>query len=109
MGIAMARDLTKASTKLYLRMGQMQTEQIAKSKAIAGATTAASVATANALKRAKKLFGTKITMLSATVAANYKSNTDDIPRLTGVVANTAKANKADRGLIKDQVRALEAD
>jgi len=107
--IAMARDLTKASTKLYLRMGQMQTEQIAKSKAIAGATTANAVATANALKRAKKLFGTKITMLTATVAANYKSNTDDITRLTGVVASTAKANKADRGLIKDQVRALEAD
>merc|ERR1712072_504689 len=105
----MARDLTKATKKLYLRMGQMQTEQIAKSKAIAGATTAASVATANALKRAKQLFNSKITMLASTVSANYNRNTGDIAKLTGVVNRSAKAAKADRALIKDHIGALEAD
>merc|ERR1712072_357361 len=105
----MARDLTKATKKLYLRMGQMQSEQMRKSKAISASIAASGVATRNALGRAKQLFNSKITMLASTVSANYNRNTGDIAKLTGVVNRSAKAAKADRALIRAQTSALEAD
>merc|ERR1711907_92079 len=58
---------------------------------------------------AKRMFASKVVMLSNTVAANLKRNKADIARVTGVVMNIAKANAADRRLIRQQTRALEAD
>merc|ERR1712072_1334225 len=63
----------------------------------------------NSLKRAKKMFATKIGMLTNVVAANAKRAHRDITALTGVVHNIAKAAAADRKLIKDQTKAMEAD
>merc|ERR1711881_596115 len=71
--------------------------------------SASKVATRNALKHAKALFASKVVMLSNTVAANLKRNQGDLARVTGVVANIAKANAADRRLIKQQRSAMEAD
>merc|ERR1712093_516561 len=105
----MAKDLSQATRTLYERMSNMQKRNEANSKAPSGATAAAAMASANALKRAKGQFASKISMLTNVVAANSKRAERDLQRVTGVVHNVAKAAAADRKLIKDQTRAMEAD
>merc|ERR1719305_254165 len=107
--ISMARDLTRATGKLYKRMSKMQSDSISASRKLNRSISASKVATRNALKHAKALFASKVVMLSNTVAANLKRNQGDLARVTGVVANIAKANAADRRLIKQQRSAMEAD
>merc|ERR1711970_209501 len=105
----MAKDLSKATRALYERMSNMQKRNQANSAALRGATAAAAMASANALKRAKSQFASKISMLTNVVAANAKRAERDLQRVTGVVHNIAKAAAADRKLIRDQTRAMEAD
>merc|ERR1712054_556782 len=107
--IAMARDLTRATKKLYKHMSKMQHRNLAASRRLNRSISASKVATRNALKHAKRMFASKVVMLSNTVAANLKRNKADIARVTGVVMNIAKANAADRRLIRQQTKALEAD
>merc|ERR1712199_144231 len=90
-------------------MSAMQKRQHAAASALSKATAAHSIASANALKRAKRAFASKISMLTNTVAANAKKAERNLQRVTGVVHNIAKASKADRKLIKDQISALESD
>merc|ERR1711988_551007 len=82
----MAKDLTKATEGLYEKMSNMQRRNVANAAALAASTKAASVVAANA-KRAKR----------------------NLQRVTGVVQKIAKANAADRKLIRDQRKSLEAD
>merc|ERR1711970_1585752 len=105
----MAKDLSQATRTLYERMRNMQKRNQANSAALRGATAAAAMASANALKRAKSQFASKISMLTNVVAANSKRAERDLQRVTGVVHSVAKAAAADRKLIKDQTRAMEAD
>merc|ERR1712139_314346 len=105
----MAKDLTKATEGLYERMSNMQKRNTANAAALAASTKAASVASANALKRAQGQFASKITMLTNVVAANAKRAKRNLQRVTGVVQSIAKANAADRKLIRDQRKSLEAD
>merc|ERR1711988_747645 len=106
---AMAKDLSKVTKSLYQRMSAMQKRQHAAASALSKATAAHSIASANALKRAKRAFASKISMLTNTVAANAKKAENSLQRVTGVVHNIAKAAKADRVLIKNQINALETD
>merc|ERR1711937_126370 len=68
----MAKDLSAATKALYERMSNMQKHQMASANALAASTKAASIASANALKRAKSQFASKISMLTNVVAANAK-------------------------------------
>merc|ERR1740130_1943320 len=106
--IAMAKDLTKATKAVYEKMANVQKANLAASSGLAASTTSAVTATANSLKRAKKMFATKIGMLTNVVAANAKRAERDMTALTGVVHNIAKAAAA-RSLIKEQTKAMEAD
>jgi len=90
-------------------MANVQKANMAASSALAASTTSAVTATANSLKRAKKMFATKIGMLTNVVVANAKRAERDLTALTGVVHNIAKAAAADRSLIKEQTKAMEAD
>merc|ERR1711988_1693718 len=105
----MAKDLSAATRALYERMSNMQKRNEANNASIRGATAAAAMASANALKRAKSQFASKISMLTNVVAANAKRAESALTRVTGVVHNIAKAAAADRKLIKDQTKAMEAD
>merc|ERR1711959_454390 len=105
----MAKDLSKATRALYERMSNMQKRNEKNSAALRGATAAAAMASANALKRAKGQFASKISMLTNVISANSKRAERDLQRVTGVVHNIAKAAAADRKLIRDQTRAMEAD
>merc|ERR1711939_1086760 len=82
--ISMARDLTRATGKLYKCMSKMQSDSISASRKLNRSISASKVATRN-------------------------RNQGDLARVTGVVANIAKANAADRRLIKQQRSAMEAD
>merc|ERR1719284_2310449 len=55
----MAKDLSKVTKSLYQRMSNMQKHQVASAAALGHATAAASVASANALRRAKGQFASK--------------------------------------------------
>merc|ERR1719331_2802432 len=105
----MAKDLSKATRALYERMSNMQKRNEKNSAALRGATAAAALASANALKRAKGQFASKISMLTNVISANSKRAQRDLQRVTGVVHNIAKAAASDRKLIRDQTAALEAD
>merc|ERR1711881_809330 len=105
----MAKDLSKATRALYERMSNEQKRNERNSAALRGATAAAALASANALKRAKGQFASKISMLTNVISANSKRAQRDPQRVTGVVHNIAKAAAADRKLIKDQTAAMEAD
>merc|ERR1712167_178884 len=105
----MARDLSKATRALYERMSNEQKRNARNNASIRGATAAAAMASANALKRAKGQFASKISMLTNVISANSKRAERDTQRVTGVVHNIAKAAKADRKLIRDQISAMEAD
>merc|ERR1712072_280975 len=105
----MAKDLTKATKHLYERMSNMQKRNQANAKALGKATSAAKMASANALKRAKAQFASKISMLTNVIAANAKRAEKGLQRVTGVVHNEAKAAKADRQIIREQRSAMEAD
>merc|ERR1711904_45225 len=107
--IEMAKDLASATKAVYEKMANVQKAQMAASSALSAATSAAATATSNSLKRAKKMFATKIGMLTNVVAANAKRAERDLTALTGVVHNIAKANAADRSLIRAQTAAMEAD
>merc|ERR1712188_6505 len=52
----MAKDLSQATRTLYERMSNMQKHQMASANALSASTKAASIASANALKRAKSQF-----------------------------------------------------
>merc|ERR1711959_246790 len=56
---------------------------------------------------AQEMFDSKITMLTNTVVANHKHAQAGIEKLTGVVADTKKANAADRELIRAETKAAE--
>merc|ERR1711966_391298 len=105
----MAKDLSKATRALYERMSNAQKRNERNSAALRGATAAAALASANALKRAKGQFASKISMLTNVISANSKRAQHDLQRVTGVVHNIAKAAAADRKLIREQRSAMEAD
>merc|ERR1711988_117023 len=107
--IEMQKDLTEATETFYEKMSAVQKANLADVAALNGATAAAKLAAENELARAKAGFTSKIVMLTNTVTANAKKAEDGIARLTGVVHSTAKAAAADRELIKEQTKIMEAD
>merc|ERR1711998_82639 len=107
--IEMQKDLTEATETFYEKMSAVQKANLADVAALNGATAAAKLAAENELARAKAGFTSKIVMLTNTVAANAKKAENGIARLTGVVHSTAKAAAADRALIKEQTKMMEAD
>merc|ERR1712072_113037 len=107
--IAMAKDLSKATETFYEKMSNVQKENMKNIGALNTATAAAKLAAQNELARAQAQFDSKIVMLTNTVAANAKKAEHGMARLTGVVHNIGKANAADRKLIKEQTKTMEAD
>merc|ERR1712139_50459 len=105
----MAADLKRATKKLYGKMAAWQSLNRSRSAKLSKATSAAATASRNALSRAKKVFASKMSMLTNVIAANAKRAQRDTARLTGVAFSIAKANAKDRANIRDQTRAMQAD
>jgi hypothetical protein len=107
--LEMAKDLTDATEKFYETLATQQKADILASQELNAATEAARVTAAGNLKTAKAGFASRLTQLTDTVAANLKTAESEITRITGVAHDYNKAAAKDRGLIKDSVKALEAD
>merc|ERR1711939_1287837 len=106
---AMAKDLTDATEKFYEKLASQRKAQDA---AHTGLETAINteVAVANAeLARAQEDFDSKIIMLADTVSEHAHEAKEEFTRVTGVVNDYTEAAAADRQLIKDQTKAMEAD
>jgi hypothetical protein len=107
--IEMAKDLTEATQKFSEKLAIQVKAQNAAHASLASSTAAASAASSAALKSAQAAFDSKITGLTNTVAAHAKQAEEGITKLTGVVSDISKANAADRKLIQDTTKAMQAD
>merc|ERR1719171_525993 len=107
--LQMAKDLSSATKTFYEKMANVQKANMEAVGALNTATAAAKLASENELKRAQAGFDSKIVQLTGVITAHAATAEREMARLTGVVHNEAKAAAADRQLIKDQTKAMEAD
>merc|ERR1719197_939914 len=96
-------------TELDKARGHNAHNKLEMAKDLTGATDAATVAAANELSHAKSMWESKIIMLTDTVTSHAKEAKDEFTRVTGVVNDYAAAAAADRELIKEETKAMEAD
>merc|ERR1712178_601303 len=107
--IEMAKDLTAATETFYEKLSAQQKAQMEETNELNAATAAAKVASANELARAQEAFDSKIVMLTDTVSEHSAAAKREFTRITGVVTDYSAAAEADRELIKEETKALEAD
>merc|ERR1711998_148523 len=77
--------------------------------ALGEAVDAATVAAENELEHAESMWESKVIMLTDTVAQHSEEAKAEFTRLTGVVNDYNSAAEADRELLKEETKALEAD
>merc|ERR1711998_828959 len=77
--------------------------------ALGEAVDAATVAAENELEHAQSMWESKIVMLTDTVAQHSEEAKAEFTRLTGVVNDYNAVAEADRELLKEETKALEAD
>merc|ERR1712054_25221 len=104
-----AAEVAALQKNLFFKVEKLRQRNARNTRDMARDLPAASVASANNLRRAKANFASKMATLSNLIAANYKKNTRAMTRLTGVVNNIEKANKADRANIRAQTEVMRAD
>merc|ERR1719453_3028723 len=107
--LAAARDLSKASQKMYGKLAYNQLQMTAANGKNAAAIERYSASSAAKLKSAKNELNARLTTLANTVASNQKKFERGVEVLTGVQRNFAKAGKADRALLRAQTKAMGQD
>merc|ERR1711998_169247 len=107
--IAMAKDLTSATELFYEKLAAQQKAQNEAHTALGEAVDAATVAAENELEHAQSMWESKIVMLTDTVAQHSEEAKAEFTRLTGVVNDYNAVAEADRELLKEETKALEAD
>jgi len=104
-----AIQLTGATKKLYASLAKHEKEQANINAGLQGDLAGAQAATAGKMKSAKKVFAAKVNTLTNLITANNGKFEDRLRRVTGVVHDWKKSSLKERGLIKDQVKAMDAD
>merc|ERR1719197_1976243 len=107
--LQMAKDLSSATKTFYEKMSNVQKANMNAVGALNTATAAAKLASENELKRAQAGFDSKIVQLTGVITAHAATAEREMARLTGVVNDYTEAAAADRQLIKDETKAMEAD
>merc|ERR1711998_143125 len=107
--LEMSKDLTDATELFYEKLAQQQKADAEAHTALADATSAATVAAANELAHAESMWESKVIMLTDTVSQHAEEAKAEFSRLTGVVNDYNAAAEADRELLKEETKALEAD
>merc|ERR1711959_523683 len=102
-------DLSRATKKLYSRMSRIQLRQSMVNGKLRSRVTAYAAKSRAALRTAKKQFAARLSTLSNSVAANYKTTQSLLVGLTGVIRNKRLLGKKDRALLRTQSKALQAD
>jgi len=104
-----AKDLTKATSKMYSKLAGIQLRQARVNKHLKGKIAGYSGKAAAQLKSVKAQFGARLSTLTNTVAANFKKTETLLTGLTGVIKSHKKRAAKDRKLIRTQVKTLHAD
>merc|ERR1711959_859162 len=104
-----AKDLTKATSRLYAKLAVIQLKNSMSNKRLGAKIKAYSADQARALASVKKSFGARLSTLTNTITANQKKAEEYLEGITGVIRKAKNAGKKDRLLIKAQTRAIHAD
>jgi hypothetical protein len=104
-----ATDLTHATKLLHEALGKQQAEQNVEMEKLTNSLQMASVTTKKNLASTKKAFTTKYTILVNTVTANNKAYEQGLKEVTGVAHSWKVSSSADRALIKDEAKTMNAD
>jgi len=101
-----ARDLSRASKNLYLKLSDYQKAQAKINAGKSKANSALQIATRNALRHAKQEFVSKMTMLVNAVVSFNKKFEHQVHHITKVRQNVHKANAQEIALLKLQQDAM---
>merc|ERR1711998_311192 len=104
-----AKDLSKATKSLSIAVGKAVTEQQVTYAGLKGALAKAKLNTENKLAGAKKVFQAKLMTLTNVVNANNVKYEVGINKLTDVAHDWKLVSKNERGMLKDQIMAMEKD
>merc|ERR1711998_485748 len=104
-----AEELTEATTELYAKMAQDKIEQTSAMSSLKATLGIKKASTAEALGKLKDEFATRFTDLTGVVSSNHKHYEDKMEEATGVIYDWKTAADADRELIREEQRAMNAD
>jgi len=107
--LAAARDLSTASKKLYGKLASNQLQLAYENANNAKGVAAYSASSAKSIADAKAQMNGSLNQLTNVVAANHKHVEKRMEVLTGVIHNYNAAGKADRALLKKQIKAMGQD
>jgi hypothetical protein len=107
--LAAARDLSTASKKLYGKLASNQLQLAYANANNAKGVAAYSASSTKSIADAKAQMNGSLNQLTNVVAANHKHVEKRMEVLTGVIHNYNAAGKADRALLKKQIKAMGQD
>ena len=104
-----AKDLTKATKKLYGAIATSDTKQTAANAALTGKLGAAKASAAAGIAGAKKMFSSRLNTLTNAVVSNAAKFEKNLGRMTGVAMSWKKSAAGDRKNIRTLRSAMKAD
>merc|ERR1711966_576207 len=104
-----AKDLTKATKKLYGAIATADTKQTAANAALTGKLGAAKASAADGIAGAKKMFSSRLNTLTNAVVSNAAKFEKNLGRMTGVAMSWKKSAAGDRKNIRTLRSAMKAD
>merc|ERR1719191_1975922 len=107
--IEAARDLSKASQRLYAKLANIQLKAAYENKSNAAAIASYGKKSAAAIRTAKTSLNARLNTLGNVIAANSRKVEAGFEVLTGVIRSHKAAGKLDRKLIREQTAAMGQD
>merc|ERR1712022_7573 len=104
-----AKDLTKATKKLYGAIASANAAQTASHAALTAKLGAAKTSAAAGIAGAKKLFTSRVNTLTNAVVSNAAKFEKNLQRMTGVAMSWKKSAAGDRKNIRTLRSAMKAD
>jgi uncharacterized protein YejL (UPF0352 family) len=104
-----AEELTEATTELYAKMAQDKIEQTHAMTELKASLNLHKASIGEDLKKLKDEFGVRFTDLTGVVSSNHAKYEERMEEVTGVVFDWKTAADADRELIREEQRAMNAD
>merc|ERR1719420_84177 len=107
--IEAARDLSKASQRLYAKLANIQLKAAYENKSNAAAIASYGKKSAAAIRTAKTSLNARLNTLGNVIAANSRKVEAGFEVLTGVIRSHKSAGKLDRKLIRQQTKSMGQD
>merc|ERR1719473_10472 len=107
--IEAARDLSKASQRLYAKLANIQLKAAYENKSNAAAIASYGKKSAAAIRTAKTSLNARLNTLGNVIAANSRKVEAGFEVLTGVIRSHKSAGKLDRKLIPEQTKSMGQD